>query len=118
MHDLDHLEACGFVNVSSDSYPIRTVTIGKYYFIIKLKLENKFFNLCSSCCGNTGRSCMADMQSCFYQVSKSWPIMAHGPLDFSGFKSRKDKVLEELLSCLHKRSYISLISVNPKWYKP
>ena len=30
-HDLDHPEACGFVNVSSDSYPIRTVTIGKYY---------------------------------------------------------------------------------------
>ena len=44
-HDLDHPEACGLVNVSSDSYPIRTVTIGKYYFIIKLKLENKFFNL-------------------------------------------------------------------------
>ena len=30
-HDLDHPEACGLVNVSSDSYPIRTVTIGKYY---------------------------------------------------------------------------------------
>ena len=43
-HDLDHPEACGLVNVSSDSYPIRTVTFGKYYFIIKLKLENKFFN--------------------------------------------------------------------------
>ena len=43
-HDLDHPEACGLVNVSSDSYPIRTVTISKYYFIIKLKLEKKIFN--------------------------------------------------------------------------
>ena len=44
MLDPDHLDACGLVNVSSDSYPIRKVTIGKYNFIIKLKLENKFSN--------------------------------------------------------------------------
>ena len=35
-----------------------------------------WLNLCPSCCGNTGISCIAfaDMQSLFYQVSKSWPM--------------------------------------------